>query len=319
MQMITQEGENTYVVGIKGNFDDAQKAVKEIFTDKSFNQEIKLNNYIFSSANSINIGRLIPQVVYYVYSYIHLLKNKQIKPNEKINFSVPTGNFGNILACYYAKQMGVPINKLICASNENNVLTDFMNKGIYDANRAFKQTNSPSMDIVISSNLERLLFQISKENDSLVKSLMEELKNDKKYNLDLVLKYKLQEFYAGFASEETTIDSIKNVYESSKYLIDTHTAVAYDVYNQYKNETADNTKTIIVSTASPFKFPRSVNDALCFSDDGCDDFELIKKLSQKFNLEIPQGLKGIENREIRHTSICDKNDVKNIVKKILIV
>lgn len=316
-QMITQKGKNTYVVGIEGNFDDAQKSVKEVFTDKKFNEKLHKNNYMFSSANSINIGRLVPQVVYYFYAYINLLKNNKIKTNEKINVCVPTGNFGNILACYYAKQMGLPVNKLICASNENKVLTDFIDKGVYDTHREFKLTNSPSMDIVVSSNLERLLYHISDENESLINELMAKLKSEGSYSLDDNIKQKLKDFYGGYANNENTIDSIKELYNKTSYVMDTHTAVAYNVYNKYKLKTNDSSKTVIVSTASPFKFPRSVNNALHYSSEECSDFELINELSKLMNEEIPEGIRDLEKQEILHNSVCKINEIKNVIENIL--
>lgn len=316
-QMITQSGKNTYVVGIEGNFDDAQSTIKKIFIDKDFNTKIQSNNYLFSSANSINIGRLVPQIVYYFHAYLELLRNKKIQWDEKINVAVPTGNFGNILACYYAKKMGLPINKLICASNENNVLTQFFNNGIYDTHREFKTTNSPSMDIIISSNLERLLYLISNEDHNLVIELMEKLKIDGKYRLDNILKLNLNDFYAGYANEEATINSIRKMFENTGYVMDTHTAVAYSVYNQFKDKTNDNLKAVIVSTASPFKFPRSMNNALQISDINCDEFEMIYKLADATGLDIPNSIRELEKREILHNNICKKDEIKNVIGDIL--
>ena len=316
-QMITQNGKNTYVVGIKGNFDDAQGAVKKIFTDEMFNKKIQSKNYLFSSANSINIGRLVPQIVYYFHAYLELLRKNKIQCNEKINVAVPTGNFGNILACYYAKKMGLPINKLICASNENNVLTQFFDEGIYDTNRVFKMTNSPSMDIVVSSNLERLLYNISDENDKFVLEFMDMIKNKGKYSLDNRLKQRLMDFYAGFANDEATLKSIKDLYEATGYIMDTHTAVAYNVYNQYIEKTKDNLKTVIVSTASPFKFPGSINNALHFCHNNIDDFELIRKLADFANLKIPESIRMIENQEILHNKVCRVEEIKNVIETIL--
>ena len=316
-QMITQNGKNTYVVGIKGNFDDAQGAVKKIFTDEMFNKKIQSKNYLFSSANSINIGRLVPQIVYYFHAYLELLRKNKIQCNEKINVAVPTGNFGNILACYYAKKMGLPINKLICASNENNVLTQFFDEGIYDTNRVFKMTNSPSMDIVVSSNLERLLYNISDENDKFVLEFMDMIKNKGKYSLDNRLKQRLKDFYAGSANDEATLKSIKDLYEATGYIMDTHTAVAYNVYNQYIEKTKDNLKTVIVSTASPFKFPGSINNALHFCHNNIDDFELIRKLADFANLKIPESIRMIENQEILHNKVCRVEEIKNVIETIL--
>ncbi len=316
-QMITQEGNNTHVIGIKGNFDDAQNGVKEAFNNKAFNEELKNDGFVLSSANSINIGRLVPQVVYYFHSYLELMKNKKIKNGDKINVVVPTGNFGNILAAYYAKEMGLPINKFICASNENNVLTDFFNTGIYDKRRELKLTDSPSMDILISSNLERLLYELSDGDSDLIKTLMDELTEKGVYEVPESIKEKLTDFYGGFASQEETSETIKNVYEKSDYVIDTHTAVAYAVYEKYKNDSGDHTETIIASTASPFKFTRSVSDSLNIKTEGKSDFELIEELSEKTGLEIPKPIDGLGDREILHKTVCEKDEMKKAIKKIL--
>lgn len=314
-QMITQNGFNTFVVGIEGNFDDAQNGVKELLNSKEFNRKLAENNYIFSSANSINIGRLIPQIVYYFYAYLKLLREGTLKKNEKINIVVPTGNFGNILAAFYAKKMGLPVNKLICASNENNILYDFINTGIYDIRREFKMTSSPSMDILISSNLERLLYELSGHDGKLIRSLMKEMKKEGRFKI--AKKNWLKDFYGGYAKEDEVDQIIKEVYDTDKYVIDTHTAVAYSVYKKYKENTRDNTKTIIVSTASPFKFTRSVYKALNESDDNLNDFDLINKLSDFTRLEVPKAIKDIEHREILHKDTCNKDEMKSIVKKIL--
>ncbi|MBV7276303.1 threonine synthase [Clostridiaceae bacterium UIB06] len=316
-QMTTQEGENTFVVGIEGNFDDAQNGVKEIFSDKAFNELLDKNNCMLSSANSINIGRLVPQVVYYVYSYVSLLKDKEIEDGEKVNVVVPTGNFGNILAAFYAKEMGVPLGRLICASNENKVLTDFINTGIYDRKREFSVTNSPSMDILISSNLERFLYEISGRDDVLINSLMEQLKEEGKYEIREDMKDKLKILYGDFANEAETLKAVKEVYETSKYVIDTHTAVAYDVYEKYKKETGDNSTFVIASTASPFKFPRSINEVLRFTDDSASDFEMVQVLSNKMDLKIPKGIEGLEEKEIRHKVTCKKDEMREVIKNFL--
>lgn len=316
-QMITQDGKNTHVIGIDGNFDDAQRGVKEIFSNKEFNNLLSKQNYMLSSANSINIGRLVPQIVYYVNSYVQLLKNGEIEENEKINVVVPTGNFGNILAAFYAKHMGLPINKLICASNENNVLCDFVNTGIYDIRREFKLTSSPSMDILISSNLERLIYEISDNNSCLVKNLMKELEVHGIYEIDEDMKNKLNDFYADFATEEETSLSIKEVYNDFNYVMDTHTSVAYCVYQKYRKKTNDSTKTIMASTASPFKFPKSVIESI---DNNCDvlsDFRLIDKLSNISNMEIPKPIKELENKRIIHGSVCKKDKMKSMINNIL--
>ncbi|WPC39332.1 threonine synthase [Clostridium sp. JS66] len=316
-QMITQEGENTFVVGIEGNFDDAQSGVKDIFADKEFNENLNEKGYMFSSANSINIGRLVPQIVYYVYSYVSLLKNKKIKAGESINVVVPTGNFGNILAAFYAKQMGVNIGKFICASNENKVLTDFINTGIYDRKRDFSVTNSPSMDILISSNLERFLYEISDRNEELINIFMKQLKEEGKYEITKIMKENLKGLYGDFATEQETLETVKKVYETSNYVIDTHTAVAYEVYEKYKQNTGDESVTVIASTASPFKFPKSINEVLNFADKNASEFEMIQSLSKKMKLEIPKGILGLNKKEIRHSVNCEKYEMREVIKKFL--
>ncbi|WP_330671516.1 threonine synthase [Anaeromicrobium sp.] len=316
-QMITQEGENTYVVGIDGNFDDAQSNVKEMFTSKEMKDHLNSLGYEFSSANSINIGRLIPQVVYYVYSYVKLLEKKEIDMGEEINVVVPTGNFGNILAAYYAKHMGIKIDKLICASNENNVLADFLKVGIYDKRREFIKTISPSMDILISSNLERLLYEIVDRDPSKVRKYMNDLKKKGVYELNENEKNKLQSFYGAWVSEEETLDTVKKVYERFNYVIDTHTAVGYRAYEKYLKDTDDNKKTIIASTASPFKFTKSVMAGLGEVVEGKDDFQLLKELSEKYGMDIPKAVKGLDKRKILHDRLCHKDHMKDMVKEIL--
>jgi len=316
-QMITQEGDNTFVVGIEGNFDDAQSAVKKIFTDIDYNNILNENGYMLSSANSINIGRLVPQIVYYVYAYVKLLSENKIKDGEFINVAVPTGNFGNILAAYYAKKMGIPIGKLICASNKNNVLTDFINSGIYDCNRDFFVTNSPSMDILISSNLERFLYEISKEDSDIVREYMKDLMEKGKYEITDSMKERMNILYGGYANEDETLSSINKVYKNSNYVIDPHTAVAYFVYEKYKKETGDENTTIIASTASPFKFPRSINDALNFTNKDSLDCEMINELSNKFNLQIPSSIKDLYKKEVKHTTVCKKDELKKVISMFL--
>ncbi|KEI91937.1 threonine synthase [Clostridium botulinum] len=316
-QMVTQEGKNTFVVGIEGNFDDAQSGVKEIFNDKDFNELLEEKGYMFSSANSINIGRLVPQIVYYVYSYVNLLKDKKVGEGESINIVIPTGNFGNILAAFYAKNMGIPVGKLICASNKNKVLTDFVNTGIYDRRRKFSVTNSPSMDILISSNLERFLYEISGKDSCLIKNLMAEFKEKGKYEITEEMKKRLDILYGDFSDEDDTLKAIEKVYESSDYLIDTHTAVAYDVYEKYKNKTGDNSATIIASTASPFKFPKSINEVLNMGHENASDFELVNLFSDKLNLKLPKGLEGLEEKEICHKVTCKKDEMKKVIKNFL--
>ncbi|CBZ03520.1 threonine synthase [Clostridium botulinum] len=316
-QMVTQEGKNTFVVGIEGNFDDAQSGVKEIFNDKDFNELLEEKGYMFSSANSINIGRLVPQIVYYVYSYVNLLKDKKVGEGESINIVIPTGNFGNILAAFYAKNMGIPVGKLICASNKNKVLTDFINTGIYDRRRKFSVTNSPSMDILISSNLERFLYEISGKDSCLIKNLMAEFKEKGKYEITEEMKKRLDILYGDFSDEDDTLRTIEKVYESSDYLIDTHTAVAYDVYEKYKNKTGDNSATIIASTASPFKFPKSINEVLNMGHENASDFELVNLFSDKLNLKLPKGLEGLEEKEICHRVTCKKDEMKKVIENFL--
>lgn len=316
-QMITQKGKNTYVYGINGNFDDAQTGVKEVFNDKELCMQLGKNNIILSSANSINIGRLVPQIVYYFYAYANLLKNKDIQIGEKINVVVPTGNFGNILAAYYAKKMNLPINRLICASNENNVLYDFIATGIYDKRRELKVTTSPSMDILISSNLERLLYDLSRNDAQLVSNMMQKLSSDGFYEIPVQMKGKLKDFYGGFCDEQETYKSIRDIYNRTGYVIDTHTAVAYSVYQKYKKDTSDDTKTVVVSTASPFKFTKSVCKALLLEVDNYNDFQLLYKLSQSAELKVPYTIKDLENKKIVHDNICNKTDIRSVVKNIL--
>lgn len=316
-QMTTQTGENTYVIGIQGNFDDAQNGVKEIFGDGEFNQSLNENNYMLSSANSINIGRLVPQIVYYFYAYFQMVQAEEILLGDVANVVVPTGNFGNILAAYYAKEMGLPIGKLICASNDNKVLYDFFNTGKYDKDREFILTISPSMDILISSNLERLLNHIAEGNADKTKALMENLKTKGHYEITNKMKEKLNAFYGGFATQEETCKNIKKLFKETGYLIDTHTAVAYSVYKKYVEKTEDHTKTIIVSTASPYKFTTSVMKALDKKYQGYSDFDLIEKMSELSKTPIPIGIKDIEKRPIRHNTICKKEEMENIVNKIL--
>ncbi len=316
-QMLTQEGANTYVIGLKGNFDDAQREVKEIFEDPVFNKKIGEKNYVFSSANSINIGRLIPQIAYYFYAYLNMLAEGEIKDGEKINIAVPTGNFGDILAAYYAKEMGLPVNKLICASNENKVLADFFETGVYDKRRELIMTISPSMDILVSSNLERLLWAISEREAQKVKELMNSLKEKGYYRIDPQIKKKLRDFYGGFAPQEESRQCIKEIFEESKYLIDPHTAVAYTVYKKYIKETGDKTRTVIVATASPFKFTKSVMESIDSRYKKYNDFELIEKMSDLAQTPIPPGIKDIKKKPIRHRMVCEKGEMRTKIAEIL--
>ena len=316
-QMVTQKGDNTYVIGIKGNFDDAQTGVKKIFGDKELEKEMSEAGFQFSSANSINIGRLVPQIVYYVYAYTRLLADGEIKAGDKINAVVPTGNFGNILAAFYAKNMGLPINKLICASNENKVLYDFFTTGEYDRNREFVLTTSPSMDILISSNLERLIYRIAGNSAKKNSELMESLKNTGKYEITPEMKAQLSDFYGNYATEAEDAATIKKLYEDTGYVIDTHTAVAATVYEKYKKETGDDTVTVIASTASPYKFTRSVMDAIDSKYDSMTDFELVDELSKISNVAVPQAIEDIRTAPVLHDTVCEVNEMSSSVKKIL--
>ena len=319
LQMVTQKGDNTSVVAIHGNFDNAQSGVKAMFENKELEKELNEAGYQFSSANSINIGRLVPQVVYYVYAYAKLLQNEEIAEDEEINVVVPTGNFGNILAAYYAKNMGIPIAKLICASNENKVLYDFFQTGTYDRNREFVLTTSPSMDILISSNLERLIYKISGEDARKDTDLMTELKTKGSYAITGEMKANLADFAAGYATEEQVAKTIHDVYEDTGYVMDTHTAVAATVYKAYREDSKDDRKTVIASTASPYKFAGSVMSAIDSKYKGQDDFKLIEELQKVSGTELPNAIKEIMNAEIRHNTECDVDQMEQTVKNILSV
>lgn len=317
MQMITQEGMNTFVVAVEGNFDDAQSSVKEIFNNKELIGKLDKMGLKFSSANSINIGRLVPQITYYFTTYSKLVNDGEIKIGDKINFVVPTGNFGNILAGYFSKLLGLPINKLICAANENNVLHEFLSEGVYDINREFIKTMSPSMDILISSNLERLLYYMCGKDNKYIQEIMSELKTNKKYEVNEEIKMKLnKEFWSSFCNEEDTVNTIKMIYDRYNYVIDTHTAVAYKVYCDYLLNTSDESKTVILSTASPFKFTGSVYNAL-FGDSDLNELDLIKELSIKANIKIPEVIKNLASRKIIHNNICNPNTMDKEILKIL--
>ena len=316
-QMVTQKGANTHVIGIKGNFDDAQTGVKNIFSDKELEKVMNDAGFQFSSANSINIGRLVPQIVYYVYAYARLLANGEIKAGEKINAVVPTGNFGNILAAFYAKNMGLPINKLICASNENKVLYDFFTTGEYDRNRDFVLTTSPSMDILISSNLERLIYRIAGNSAEKNSELMASLKNTGKYEITEDMKSQLSDFYGNYATEAEDAATIKGLYETCGYVIDTHTAVAAAVYNKYKADTKDDTKTVIASTASPYKFTRSVMEAIDPKYSAMGDFELVDELSSIAKVKVPKAIEEIRTAPVLHKTVCEVSEMTNEVKKFL--
>lgn len=313
-QMITQEGANTHVFAIKGNFDDAQTGVKKIFNDDAFAAKLAGYGCKLSSANSINIGRLIPQVAYYVYAYIKMVETGAVKDGEKINIVVPTGNFGNILAAYYASKMGIPVNKFICASNKNKVLTDFINTGTYSTDREFYLTNSPSMDILISSNLERLLYHLCGGNGEEVKAMMESLDKNKQYTVSDQIKEGMKEFYGGSCSVEQTNEAIGKMYADNDYLMDTHTAVAYKVYEDYKAATGDDTPAVIASTASAYKFAESVANSIGIDGD-MNGFEYIDAVNQKTGVRVPVGLKNLDKKEIRHKDVIEIKDMMKMVEQ----
>lgn len=317
LQMVTQKGDNTSVVALHGNFDNAQSGVKAMFEDKELARILEEAGYQFSSANSINIGRLVPQVVYYVYAYAKLLQNGEIEEGETIDVAVPTGNFGNILAAYYAKCMGLPIHKLICASNENKVLYDFFQTGTYDKNREFVLTTSPSMDILISSNLERLIYLITGEDDKKTAEFMQKLKKDGKYQITEEMKERLTDFVGGYATEEQVARTIHDTYEAVGYVMDTHTAVAATVYENYAKCVEQRKKVVIASTASPYKFGRSVMTAIDMKYENVDEFELIDVLHDISNTDIPKAIEEIRKANIVHKLECDMDEMQDTVKKIL--
>lgn len=313
-QMVTQEGDNVTVCAVKGNFDDCQSGVKAIFTDNNVIDTLKNGGMRFSSANSINWGRLVPQIVYYVSSYVTMASQGEIEWGENINVVVPTGNFGNILAAYYAKMMGVPIAKLICASNVNKVLTDFIRTGVYDRNRDFYATCSPSMDILISSNLERLLYLLSGENDALIREWFGALASEGKYEVSDDIKASMKDlFYGGYCDDDATKETIGRIYKTYGYTCDTHTAVAVKVYEDYKNETGDTTKTIIASTASPYKFSGSVLSAIDNSRITDDEYAMVDVLSEMSNIPVPSALADLKTKKRRFSGSIDKNDMKKFV------
>lgn len=318
LQMVTQAGDNTHVVAIHGNFDDAQSAVKKMFNDKALNEKIGAHGYQFSSANSINIGRLVPQVVYYVYAYTRLVRAGEIKSGDLINITVPTGNFGNILAAYYAKLMGLPVNKLICASNENKVLYDFFETGDYNKKRPFILTSSPSMDILISSNLERLIYRAAGEDPDRCAAFMKDLTEKGQYVITDDMRAKLTDFRGGFATEEENFAGIRKLYLNTGYVIDTHTGVANYVYRKYAEETGDTTPTIIASTASPYKFAPAVLGAIAPDEkEGKSDFEMIDLLSSKAGTEEPRAITTIRTAPVRHKREADVDAMQAEVLDIL--
>ena len=316
-QMVTQKGENTLVVGIHGNFDDAQTGVKKLFSDRELAAEMDRKGFQFSSANSINIGRLVPQVCYYVYAYVKLLAEGKITEGEKINVVVPTGNFGNILAAFYAKNMGLPIGKLICASNDNKVLYDFFRTGTYDRNREFVLTSSPSMDILISSNLERLIYRIAGGDADKTKELMAALGENGLYEISAEMKEGLKDFYGNYADESETAAEIRRLYRTCGYVVDTHTAVASAVYRKYLKETGDMTKTVIASTASPFKFARSVMNAIDHKYDAMRDFELVDVLAALAKVKVPNAIEEIRTAPVLHDRQCDVDRMEQAVREFL--
>lgn len=318
-QMNTQEGNNVNVCAIKGNFDDAQTGVKKIFTTPEISEKLTENNMLFSSANSINWGRLLPQIVYYVSAYCDMVNAGKITLGDKINVVVPTGNFGNILAAYYASLMGLPINKFICASNSNNVLADFINTGIYDKNRKFYTTISPSMDILVSSNLERLLYNLSGNSDTITKEWMTALKTDGKYEVNAEVKTLINEkFYGGYCDDVQTKETINKLFEQDRYLCDTHTAVAVNVYEQYVKETGDETPTVIASTASPYKFSKSVLEAIAPNEKLPEtEFDIVNKLNEISSVDVPSPLAGLKNKTVRFSDITEVVNMKNYVLSTL--
>lgn len=329
LQMVTQKGKNVSVSSVKGNFDDCQSGVKNIFNDEEFRASLKEKGYILSSANSINIGRLFPQVAYYVYAYGRMVKNGSISCGDELNVSVPTGNFGNILAAYYAKQMGIPLGKLICASNENNVLYDFFKSGTYDKNREFILTSSPSMDILISSNLERLIYYLAGRDCDKTAAFMADLSKQGKYTLDKSMMDLAHDFVPEYATEDEVAATIHNVNEWMGYVIDPHTAVATAAASMYKSVfPTDNTPCLVVSTASPYKFTKSVMKAVddekpvystegIVSLDDMDDFELIDKLHEISGVDIPNAVEEIRSAKILHDNVCEKEEMKAFVEKTL--
>lgn len=316
-QMVTQRGDNTYVVAIRGNFDDAQNRVKAMFNNKDLEEDLDRAGFQFSSANSINIGRLVPQIVYYVYAYATLVKRGEIKAGDLINVTVPTGNFGNILAAYYAKCMGLPVKTLICASNENKVLYDFFRNGDYNRNREFILTSSPSMDILISSNLERLIYRICGNDPEKNKAFMQQLSSQGEYVITDDMRKGLEDFVGGFASEEENFAGIKALFDKTGYVIDTHTGIANAVYRRYRAESGDETPTVIASTASPYKFARSVVNAIAPEKVVEDDFALIDQLSEIAGTHEPPAVTDIRTAPVRHHTVVDKDDMEKAVRRIL--
>ncbi len=336
LQMVTQKGENVSVVALRDNFDAAQTAVKEVFNDRAFQKEMAKEGYRFSSANSINIGRLVPQIVYYVYAYARLCADGEIKEGEIIDIAVPTGNFGNILSAYFAKLMGLPVGKLLCASNKNKVLFDFFNSGVYDSEREFFVTSSPSMDILISSNLERLLYMASGRDVDVTRDLMRRLKENGKYSVPESLKSNLSDFVAGYAGEEEVKRTIADIYDEYGYVIDPHTAVAANVWRKYHASDTSWRKTVIASTASPYKFSGTVVEAIenpaprpgaeetpgvkimsRAEEADTDDFQMADALRELSGTPVPAAIRELNKLPIRHRSECDPGQVEDVIRKIL--
>lgn len=318
LQMTTQEGGNVAVCAIRGNFDDAQTGVKTIFTDAAVKAKLAEHDMMFSSANSINWGRLVPQIIYYVSAYCDLLKEGKIAMGDPINVVVPTGNFGNILAAYYASKMGLPVNKFICASNANHVLTDFIETGVYDRRRDFYTTTSPSMDILISSNLERLLYDLTDCDDKAVTAMMDALKNDGHYTVPAAVLEKLQaRFVGGFSDDAAVARTIRETFEEKGYLLDTHTAVAVRVYEDYRAKTGDTTPTVIASTANPYKFSASVLSALGADAENADEFEKVELLQSVSGVAAPASLLSLREKEVRFPDICGREEQQAVVYGML--
>lgn len=319
-QMLTQEGQNVSVVAVAGNFDDAQEGVKNIFGNQEFNQTLSQKQIKLSSANSINWGRLVPQIVYYISAYVDLIKAREIIPGEPINIVVPTGNFGNILAAFYAREMGLPFNRLICAANTNNVLTDFIRTGVYDRNRPFEKTISPSMDILVSSNLERLLFELSDRDSQRINTWMGQLKENGRYQIDSSLQQTIQaRFWSDFATDAETLDTISETYAKYNYVLDTHTAVGKCVYDKYAAATDDKAKTLIASTASPFKFSNKVAEAIIGTEasQAQDEFAVLELLAKTGNLPIPKGLQGLAQKPVLHHLKTERMAMQDTVSQLL--
>jgi threonine synthase len=317
LQMVTQRGRNVGVFGVRGNFDDAQDGVKRIFSDEQFREALESRGYILSSANSINWGRALPQIVYYISAYCDLVHGGHINMGDEVNVAVPTGNFGNILAAWYAKQMGLPIKRLVCASNSNNVLTEFIRTGTYNKNRRFYTTTSPSMDILISSNLERLLFELTDHNDDEVKEYMRELAASGKYTVMPSLRRKIQEcFSAEFCDDAEAAAAIQYLYRNQNYLTDTHTAVAFCCLQKYRSESGDDTPSIVVSTASPFKFCSSVLDAIGIQS-SFSGVEMISEMEQMLNMKAPKGLSDLKDAPVRFKWVIGKENMPEVVDRML--